>query len=195
LTKLGWTILTLIVLSVLAFESMLSFGSGNGPSPVARVKARFEKATPNDLGLVIPVAGVARASLVDTWGAPRGGGTRHHEAVDIMAPGGTPVVAAAAGTVEKLFQSDAGGVTAYVRSPSRGWVYYYAHLSGYAPGLAEGKRLAAGDPVGFVGDTGNAAPGNTHLHFGVSRMSAGDGWWQGEPVNPYPLLAGKASPR
>jgi murein DD-endopeptidase MepM/ murein hydrolase activator NlpD len=97
--------------------------------------------------------------------------------------------------VEKLFHSDAGGVTAYVRSADRRWSYYYAHLAGYAPGLAEGQAVRAGDPIGFVGDTGNAGAGNTHLHFGVSRMAPGDRWSDGEPVDPYPLLAGSAADR
>lgn len=195
MTKLGWTILTLIVLSVLAFGSMLSFGPGNGPSPVARVKARLEPSSPRGTNLAIPVQGVTAGLLTDTWGDSRGGGTRAHQAIDIMATGGTPVVAAAPGTIEKLFQSAAGGTTLYVRSPDRGWTYYYAHLAAYAPGVREGEAVRTGELLGYVGDTGNAGAGNYHLHFGVSRMSAGNSWWQGEPVNPYPLLAGSGSRR
>ena len=106
-----------------------------------------------------------------------------------MAPGGTPVVAAAPGTVEKLFFSQGGGgVTLYVRSPDRGWSYYYAHLRGYAPGIREGMPVRAGQLLGFVGDTGNAGAGNYHLHFGVSRMTPDAQWHEGQAVNPYPLL-------
>lgn len=196
MTRLGWTILALIVLSGLAFASMLSFGSGGAraprpPAPEAPTTAESYAAG----ALVVPVEGMRRELLVDTWGDPRGAGTRHHEAIDIMAPGGTPVVAAAPGTVEKLFDSDAGGITAYVRSADRRWTYYYAHLAGYAPGLTEGQRVRAGDAIGFVGDTGNAGAGNTHLHFGISRMRADEGWSGGEPVNPYPLLAGRPAVR
>ena len=189
MTKLGWAILAGIVLGLLAFGSMLSFGAADSPSPLARVKARVERPVMRDGALVVPVAGVARGALRDDWGDPRDGGARPHQGLDIVAPGGTPVLATAAGTIEKLFDSKAGGVTVYVRSPDRGWSYYYAHLSGYAPGVREGLRVAAGDPIGYVGDTGNAGVGNTHLHLGISRMRAGDRWWQGTPVDPYPLLA------
>lgn len=144
--------------------------------------------------LVVPVAGVARASLADNWGDPRGNGLRAHHGTDIMAQLGQPVRAAAPGVVEKLFISAAGGITAYVRSPDRRWSYYYAHFSAYAPGLHEGQRLKVGDLIGFVGDTGNAGAGNYHLHFGLSRMRPQDGWWQGVPIDPYPSLAGKGRP-
>ena len=104
------------------------------------------------------------------------------------------MIAAAPGTVEKLFFSEGGGgITLYVRSPDRQWSYYYAHLQRYAPGLVEGMRVEAGDLLGFVGDTGNSGSGKFHLHFALSRMQPGDGWWQGRPVNPYPLLAGRSA--
>jgi murein DD-endopeptidase MepM/ murein hydrolase activator NlpD len=193
-SKLGWTILGVIVLAVLAFASMLSFGSTEA-SPVARVKARIEQPVTRGDALVMPVVGVLPAALQDTWGDSRGGGARHHQAIDIPAAGGTPVLAAAAGTVEKLFQSRAGGLTVYIRSPDRGWSHYYAHLAGYAPGLSEGQQVRAGQGIGFVGDTGNAGSGNTHLHFGIARMRAGERWYQGEPVNPYPLLVGRDARR
>ena len=142
--------------------------------------------------LVVPVQGVSRAQIVDTWGQSRANGARVHQATDIVAPEGTRVVAAAPGTVEKLFYSNGGGgITLYVRSPDRRWSYYYAHLQRYAPGLVEGMRVDAGDLLGFVGDTGNSGAGNFHLHFALSRMEPRDGWWQGRPVNPYPLLAGR----
>lgn len=195
MTKLGWSILAIIIVSAIAFASMLSFGPGDGASPVARVKARIEAAAPRGGVMLVPVAGVARAALADTWGDTRGGGARRHNAIDIMAPGGTPVVAAAPGRIEKLFRSEAGGLTLYVRSPDRGWTYYYAHLGGYAPGVREGQAVRAGELLGYVGDTGNAGAGNHHLHFAVARMRAGERWWQGEPVNPYPLLAGKGGGR
>ena len=102
------------------------------------------------------------------------------------------VVAAAEGTVERLhYSAGGGGITAYVRSPDGAWMYYYAHLDSYAPGLADGQRLHRGDPIGRVGSTGNANAAWPHLHFAVHRMSASDRWYQGLPVNPYPLLAGE----
>lgn len=139
--------------------------------------------------LLIPVAGVRAARLSDTFTQSRGLG-RPHDAIDIMAPRGTAVIAAAGGTVEKLhFSNGGGGITAYVRSPNGQWSYYYAHLDGYAPGLAEGRRIRRGDPIGRVGSTGNANSAGPHLHFAIHRMGPTDRWWQGRAVNPYPLLA------
>jgi len=94
------------------------------------------------------------------------------------------------GTVEKLFNSERGGITAYVRTDDGEWTLYYAHLQGYAAGLAEGQHIKQGQVIGYVGDTGDAAPGNTHLHFAINRMAPGERWWQGTAINPYPLLAG-----
>ncbi|PWG03381.1 M23 family metallopeptidase [Sphingosinicella humi] len=143
-------------------------------------------------GLAIPVAGVKPNQLVDTYTQARAGGARVHDAIDIMADQGTPVVAAAPGTVEKLFFSDGGGgITVYVRSPDKRWMYYYAHLAGYAPGLREGQQVKRGTPIGRVGSTGNANPEGPHLHFAIHRMQPGDGWWEGSAINPYPLLAGE----
>ena len=142
-------------------------------------------------GLAIPVVGVKPEQLVDTYTQARANG-RVHDATDIMAARGTPVVAAASGTVEKLFFSHGGGgITAYVRSPDGQWQYYYAHLDSYAPGLHEGQQVKQGDPIGHVGSTGDASPNAPHLHFAINRMAPGQRWWQGTPINPYPLLAGK----
>ena len=143
-------------------------------------------------GLAIPVAGIETDELVDTFTQARAGGARRHDAIDIMAPHGTPVVAAAPGTVEKLFFSDGGGgITLYVRSDDGLWSYYYAHLQSYAPGLKEGQRVERGQLLGRVGSSGNASPGGPHLHFAINRMSPDDDWHAGESVNPYPLLAGE----
>ena len=196
MTRTFWVILALIVAAVGAFASMLSFGDGGrqtvawrAPSPASsKVEAEAQDAD-MPLALTMPVLGVKRAAVGNSWNDPRGGGLRGHHGTDIMAAGGTPVVAAAPGRIEKLFQSALGGITVYVRSPDRRWTYYYAHLAGYAPGVREGMAVAAGERLGYVGDTGDAGAGNYHLHFGVSRMRPGQRWWQGEEVNPYPLLA------
>ncbi|RYD91503.1 MAG: M23 family metallopeptidase [Sphingomonadales bacterium] len=137
--------------------------------------------------LVIPVAGIAAAQLADTFDDARGEG-RIHDAIDIMAPRGTPVLAAAAGTVEKLFESERGGTTIYIRRPSGQWIDYYAHLDSYAAGLAEGQKIAQGQIIGTVGSTGDASPEAPHLHYAINVMAPGEGWWQGRAVNPYPLL-------
>ena len=138
--------------------------------------------------VLIPVTGVKPGALFDTFSDSRLDG-RVHDAIDIAAPRGTVVAAAAAGTVERLFTSKLGGITVYIRSPDRRVIYYYAHLDSYAPGLAEGQSLAAGAPIGFVGSTGNADPAVPHLHFAISITTTGARW--NDPataVNPYPLL-------
>lgn len=147
-------------------------------------------------GLAIPVAGLTADRLVDTYTQSRGGGARVHNAIDITAPAGTPVVSASDGTVEKLyFSRGGGGITVYVRSPDRQWTYYYAHLQEYAPGLQEGQQVRRGDRLGSVGSSGNANPAGPHLHFAVHRMEPGEPWYEGTPVNPYPLLAGSGARR
>lgn len=141
-------------------------------------------------GLLLPVAGVRAEQLVDTYTDARSE-NRVHDAIDIMAPRGTPVLAASDGTVAKLFTSERGGLTIYEFDPSTTWVYYYAHLDRYADGLAEGQSLRRGEAIGYVGSTGNASPDAPHLHFEVSRLGPEKHWWQATPVNPYPLLGGK----
>ena len=141
--------------------------------------------------LAMPVTGVRASQLTDTFTQARANGTRPHDAIDIMAPAGTPVVAAAAGTLEKLFTSEAGGLTIYIRSPARSYETYYAHLQGYAPGLREGQAIQVGQPLGRVGSTGNASPDGPHLHFSVERVAPDGPFYGGVPVNPYPLLTGR----
>jgi murein DD-endopeptidase MepM/ murein hydrolase activator NlpD len=143
-------------------------------------------------GLAIPVQGIKADQLTDTYTQARAGGARVHDAIDIMAGEGTPVIAATDGTVEKLFFSEGGGGnTIYVRSPDQRWTYYYAHLLSYAPGLAEGQQVKRGQVIARVGHTGNASANGPHLHFAINQMDPGEKWYQGTPINPYPLLAGK----
>jgi len=141
-------------------------------------------------GLAIPVVGVKVDQLVDTFDAARSQG-RRHDAIDIMSPEGTPVIAVADGIVEKLFTSVRGGLTIYERSPDKKFEYYYAHLSAYAPGLQEGQQIKRGQVIGRVGHTGDASPAGPHLHFAINTMGPTDRWWNGTAINPYPLLAGK----
>ena len=143
-------------------------------------------------GLAVPVVGVKTGELVDTYDAARGTG-RRHDAIDIMAAEGTPVIAAADGKVEKLFDSARGGLTVYVRSPDQKWIYYYAHLQRYAPGLHEGQDVKRGQVIALVGHTGDASASGPHLHFAINSMAPGERWWNGTPINPYPLLAGKGT--
>ena len=138
-------------------------------------------------GLIIPVAGVRADQLLDTFSAARGEG-RVHDAIDIMAPKGTPVLAVAAGRVLRLFQSKAGGTTIYQLSVDEKFIYYYAHLDRYADDLIEGRFVTQGQTIAFVGDTGNAGTGNYHLHFSIAETSDPKRWWEGVNINPYPLL-------
>lgn len=153
----------------------------------AMVQASVVSQVPDKL--VIPVTGVTPGQLVDTFTQARAGGTRVHDAIDIMAPEGTPVVSAAPGKLEKLFLSKDGGKTAYVRSTDGRTIYYYAHLRDYAPGLAENQSVTAGQRLGSVGYTGNASPDAPHLHFAILQTSPQSKWYQPSvAINPYPLL-------
>jgi murein DD-endopeptidase MepM/ murein hydrolase activator NlpD len=135
----------------------------------------------------MPVSGIDPSSIHDMFDEMRGT-TRRHDALDILAPRNTPVVAADDGTVKKLFTSVPGGLTVYEFDPDQRYCYYYAHLDAYAPGLHEGQLLHRGDLVGYVGTTGNAPKDTPHLHFAVIRLDPDKRWWTGTAINPYPLL-------
>jgi murein DD-endopeptidase MepM/ murein hydrolase activator NlpD len=137
--------------------------------------------------LLIPVEGIKLAKLSDNFDQARGK-ERHHEALDIMAPKGTKVIAAADGKVVKLFNSKPGGLTVYQFDPTEKYAYYYAHLDRYADGIKEGSVLKRGDLVGYVGVTGNSDPNGPHLHFAVFELTPKKEWWKGTPVNPYPMM-------
>jgi peptidoglycan LD-endopeptidase LytH len=139
------------------------------------------------LKLIIPVIGVRPDQLLDTFADARSEG-RVHDAIDIPAPAGTPVVAAADGEIIKLFQSERGGTTIYQLSVDRKLIFYYAHLQRYAEGIAPGKFVKQGEVIAYVGDTGNAGAGNFHLHFSISVVADPKRYWEGTNINPYPLL-------
>lgn len=159
---------------------------------VATPSAAMPAVTPADLdalrrtGLRVPVEGVRAADVPDSFHERRG--TGEHQALDILAPRGTRVLAAADGRVVKLFESRAGGHTVYVVEPGGRFMLYYAHLDGYRPGLAEGQAVRAGDVLGTVGSTGNASPAAPHLHFAVARVADAARWWEGTAIDPHPFL-------
>jgi murein DD-endopeptidase MepM/ murein hydrolase activator NlpD len=138
-------------------------------------------------GLIVPVAGVAVSQLQDTFDEGRNG-ERVHRALDILAPRGTPVLAADDGRILRVRANALGGNTVYATDPEGRVVYYYAHLDAYQPGIAEGARIARGDTLGVVGTTGNAPKDTPHLHFQVMRMPPDGKYWDGDPINPYPLF-------
>jgi murein DD-endopeptidase MepM/ murein hydrolase activator NlpD len=138
-------------------------------------------------GLAFPVAGFDRGRLIDNFAEMRG--DRVHEAIDIPAPRGTPVLAVDDGPVQKLFLSRAGGNTIYQFDPTGTYAYYYAHLDAYEPGLAEGRRLRKGETIGRVGTSGNSPPNAPHLHFTIFKLGPEKHWWEGTPINAFPLWA------
>ena len=140
--------------------------------------------------LTMPVQGFDPRKLQDNFNDMRGG-VRRHEALDIMAPRGTPVIAVDDGTITKLFRSIAGGITVYQLDTSQNYIYYYAHLDGYREGLKEGEAVKRGELIGYVGSTGNAPAGAPHLHFTIFELGPEKKWWRGKAVNPYPFLAAR----
>ncbi len=134
--------------------------------------------------LVVPVRGLDSDDLVESFTDARGS-SRRHEAIDILAPRGTEVLAVEDGKITKIFTSDAGGLTLYQFDPSETFVYYYAHLDSYAPGLKEGMMLRKGDVVGTVGTTGNAPKNTPHLHFAIAKLDPDKRWWGGTALDPF----------
>jgi len=141
----------------------------------------------------VPIAGIPAAKLPDTFNESRGGGARKHEALDIMSPRNTPIHSVDDGSVIKLFTSKAGGLTVYAADPTGHFIYYYAHLDHYAPGLHEGQPLHRGDVIGYVGSTGDASPDAPHLHFAIALSNNVKEWWKGTAVDPTPVLQASAA--
>ncbi|MBC7608992.1 MAG: M23 family metallopeptidase [Polaromonas sp.] len=156
-------------------------------APPVAVAARTPAEPP---ALLLPVQGVAASDLRDTFDDGRDGDKRGHEAIDILAPRGTPVLAVEDGRIVKLFLSKPGGITVYQFDPSGQFAYYYAHLDRYAEGLAEGQTVRRGAVIGYVGSSGNASPDAPHLHFSLFRLGPEKQWWKGEPINPFGFLGG-----
>ena len=166
------------------------------PSATAQTSPTVSSVTSADLdylrarALLIPVAGVKASQLRDTFNDTRSE-SRAHQALDIPAPMSTPVLATTDGEILKLYQSERGGITLYQLDPSGQYVYYYAHLSGYAPAITEGTIVRKGQELAYVGDTGNAGIGNPHLHFAISKLTSPRRWSGGDPINPYPFLTNR----
>jgi murein DD-endopeptidase MepM/ murein hydrolase activator NlpD len=168
-----------------------------GAAPLIRTNgSSFPTVTGADLvilrahNLLIPVQGVTADKLTDSFDDVRGG-TRRHEAMDIMSPRGTPVLSADDGQVLKLHNSVAGGLSIYVADPSQRYIMLYAHLDRYRPGLAAGMTVKKGELLGYVGFTGNANPAAPHLHFAIARSDNMKDWWKGTPMNPFLVWRGK----
>ena len=163
-----------------------------GPIPAAQTPIPVLPDFGAPRAMIVPVKGVDPSALRDTFNELRG--SRRHEAIDILAPRGTPVIAADDGFVKKLFTSVPGGLTVYEFDPDQRFCYYYAHLDSYASGLHEGQLLHRGEILGYVGTSGNARKDTPHLHFALIRLDPDRRWWKGTYLDPYPLLAGNATP-
>ena len=184
----------LFLILLLGFVTVIWLGTGRVVSPpvVESVPSVGQAVTQikHIKTLIIPVAGVTADQLTDTFTASRSEG-RTHDAIDIMAAAETPVLAAADGQIQKLFQSERGGTTIYQLSADQKLIFYYAHLARYADGLTEGKQVRQGEVIAYVGDTGNAGAGNYHLHFSIAAVADPKRYWEGTNINPYPLLRGE----
>jgi murein DD-endopeptidase MepM/ murein hydrolase activator NlpD len=179
-----------VATSLLAIAACTAPAVAAEPPPDGVLSADVAQRLAPRLPLQVPVSGVRREDLIDTFDERRGT-DRRHEALDILAPRGTPVVAADDGEVVKLFLSRPGGLTVYQFDRTRSVAYYYAHLERYAEGLSEGQVLHRGDAIGAVGSTGNANPTAPHLHFAVFELGPERQWWKGRAVNPLPLLSAR----
>ena len=158
--------------------------------PLSMMAAATDATTVAHLqSLYFPVPGEDSTRLDDSFDAPRDGGVRKHNAIDIMARKGTPILSVQDGRILKLSTNPKGGITVYATDLEEQYVYYYAHLDRYHPGIYAGKPLMRGDTLGYVGTTGNAPPDLPHLHFQVMHMPTDRRqFWNGEPINPYPML-------
>jgi murein DD-endopeptidase MepM/ murein hydrolase activator NlpD len=137
--------------------------------------------------LIMPISGVRPGDIRDTFKQSRPGG-QAHEATDILAPRNTPILAMEEGVIQKLFLSKPGGLTIYEFDRDGTYCYYYAHLERYADGLKEGMRVKRGDVIGYVGTSGNALGKSPHLHLAIFKLGPQKRWWEGTPIDPYPLL-------
>jgi murein DD-endopeptidase MepM/ murein hydrolase activator NlpD len=214
----GWSVLTRLALAASALSLVATVSTScayaprttnrpGAPQPVTQTgeerAGRTDPKTrePDDVaylrsrGLIIPVVGVRPEQLHDDFYEDRGGGTRQHKAIDILAPYGTPVIAADDGYILRITRNALGGNVIYATDPEERIVYYYAHLAGYFDGVVDGKPIAKGDTIGYVGTSGNAPEDTPPLHFQITRMRPGRRYWDGQPLNPYPLLRHAPEPK
>ncbi|MGH7663506.1 MAG: M23 family metallopeptidase [Gemmatimonadaceae bacterium] len=176
---------TLIVVDTvvaLGIDSLISVPESGAGTEVTREDIAYLRSR----RLLVPVAGVPATNLPDNFDAPRG--SRRHNAMDLLAPRGTPVLSTDDGRIVQLHTSDGGGLTIYATDPQERFIYFYAHLDRYRPGIAQDTRVAQGDTIGFVGTTGNAPANVPHLHFAIARADEEKRWWAGTPIDPRPFL-------
>jgi murein DD-endopeptidase MepM/ murein hydrolase activator NlpD len=189
------TATVVVVSAVSCVASLLACDTPHRPEPTRAIAAQAPVIGP-DLArdtaelarreLQLPVQGATKERLIPAFDEKRG--DRLHEAIDILAERGTPVMAVEDGTLARLFTSKQGGLTIYQFDPGKQYAYYYAHLDGYAEGLAEKQNLRRGQVIGYVGSTGNADARTPHLHFAIFKLGPEQRWWQGDPIDPYEVF-------
>ena len=181
--------------TVFVVDTVVALGSpaaAAAPAPAGSPSGGAVAVTPEDLRwlrarrLIVPVAGVSAAKIPSSFADKRG--ARQHNAIDILAPRGTPVLSADDGVLAKIDTSAGGGLSLYIAGPGERFIFYYAHLDAYRTGIREGMRIAKGDTIGYVGTTGNAPANTPHLHFAIARADRDKRWWKGTPLDPLPLL-------
>ena len=182
--------------TVFVVDTVVALGTPAGravaPAPAENPAGGATAVTADDLRwlrarkLIVPVAGVSAAKIPSSFTDKRG--SRQHNAIDILAPRGTPVLSADEGVVAQIDTSAGGGLSLYIAGPGERFIFYYAHLDAYRQGIKEGMRIAKGDTIGYVGTTGNAPPNTPHLHFAIARADRDKRWWKGTPLDPLPLL-------
>lgn len=182
--------------TVIVIDTVVALGpppaSAVAPAPAGSPSGGVQAVTEDDLRylrsrhLIVPVAGIRAATIPSSFNDKRG--SRRHNAIDILAPRGTPILAADEGTVAKIDTSAGGGLSLYIAGPRDRFIFYYAHLDAYRRGITEGMRIAKGDTIGYVGTTGNAPANTPHLHFAIARADRDKRWWKGTPLDPLPLL-------
>ena len=183
---------TLIIVDTVVALGPAPVGAAVAPAPAENPAGGALPVTQDDLrylrsrNLIVPVAGISAAKIPPSFDDMRG--SRRHNAIDILAPRGTPILSADAGTIAKIDTSAGGGLSLYIADPGERFIYYYAHLDAYRRGIKEGMRIAKGDTIGYVGTTGNAPANTPHLHFAIARADRDKRWWKGTPLDPLPIL-------
>ena len=183
--------------TVFVIDTVVALGTPSAnavaPAPAENPAGGEQPVTEDDLrylrsrDLIVPVAGISAAAIPSSFADKRG--SRQHNAIDILAPRGTPVLAADDGILAKIDTSAGGGLSLYIAGPQERFIYYYAHLDAYRRGIKEGMRISKGDTIGYVGTTGNAPANTPHLHFAIARADRDKRWWKGTPLNPFPVWA------
>jgi murein DD-endopeptidase MepM/ murein hydrolase activator NlpD len=176
------SIVVVVVAALLSTAGLLLLPRIGGVARHPLVALRLV-AMERDGSLDVPVVGVRKRDLRDSWNGPRSGG-RRHKGIDIFARRDTPIRSVTPGIVATVGTNALGGRVVRVFGPGGEW-HYYAHLERFAE-VRAGDLVEAGTVIGYVGDSGNARGTPSHLHYGIYRL-------HGSATNPYPRLVRASS--